>query len=395
MILAIPHSHRLYFCPTILLGLIIFIASSTNVSAQPGKKSHGHSKKAKGNPSQAYFNHDHSHKHSNHGHNKPHENSQLIVVPFAYNQPNFAPGFPGGDWLGFSPEFIYGRGSMFSEFDSPRVWDYGSVYGPSYYDQSAYPSHHSLRPPIESFTPAPNEPLAYPTIHTKAIARSAQGRAEAAFRNGDYQLASGLARQVVTLDSDNGFAFLFASHTSFAVCDYDQAAKDLQIAIELLPADQWDFVVKNYRHFYGRNDYVRQMEMLNNFLINRPLHVPARIVRGHHWGSLGHLKSAYDDLSIAISKRANDETILKLLERFNPAGVINPHANFVQQPAPWLNEPPSLKNSVDQQAESTNDGLFEAPSFPPDQPPMETLPAPDNHDKLETLDDFQLPNRQK
>jgi hypothetical protein len=370
------------FCPVLLLGLVFLIAMTTPASAQPGKK-RGHSKHSgkfnRADLASSWQSNQAQHRSWKKSANAP-------VVPFAFYQPLFTPQYLAGDWQGFTPVVDYGyHRSMLGNVDSTHDWSFGSVSTPAYSDQAPMENaerfHQSLRPPIHPITPtSANDPFAYPTIHTKARARSAQHRAETAFRKGNYETASSLARQVVTLDSANGIAWLFAAQTCFAIGDYDQAASDLRTAIDLLPPQHWDFIVQNYQHFYGQNDFVRQMEQLNTFLIKRPLHVSARIVRGHQWAGLRHMDSAYNDLSIALSRRANDETILKLLERQLPVGLIAPQSDFIEQPAPWLNLPSEI-SSGNSRTEPIHNELFEDSTAAPGQPPLETLPAPDDYER--------------
>ncbi len=147
----------------------------------------------------------------------------------------------------------------------------------------------------------------FPIIATKAVAFSAQQRAEFYFREGNYSEAAKLAGQVTVLDAENGPARLFAAQTFFAVGDYERAAAEIKTAIGMLPVEDWDYVVREFRAFYGQNDYVEQMERLNQFLLEIPNHRSARLLRGYHYAGLGYWQAADDDLSYAIAVGADEQ----------------------------------------------------------------------------------------
>jgi Tfp pilus assembly protein PilF len=333
----------------------------------------------------------------------------VVVVPMQFG----ATGFDGVGYWGPQWQDLYAGGVDYEPLPMDRnfsynsnPWGYGAAnhlipgwgYAPPPGYQALSPA--LINPPIvglvgpevDGSVVAP-QPSAYPTILTRARARSAQKRAEDAFRRGDYQLANSLARQVVTLDSDNGAARLFSAHTSFAIGDYEAAAEDLRTALYLLPNEQWDFVVKNFRHFYGRNDYVIQMQQLDQFISDRPVHIAARMVRGHQWVCLGHLDSADQDISIALAKRANDEALRRLLEWINLRAAASQGLS-AQQPTIQLGPIEPMQIEFDSPVEPPptvpNSAQPELPSV--ESPSVGTLPAP-GETELESLDDFDLPNR--
>ena len=186
----------------------------------------------------------------------------------------------------------------------------------------------------------------FPQVPTTAVARSLQQRAEQAFRTGDYANANEMVRQVLTLDSDNGRLLLFAAQASFAVGDYSRAASQIDQATTILPSDQWDFVVGNFRSYYGRNDYVSQTDRLNKHLADQPFDALAFAVRGYHYGALGYADYATKDLKQSISIDPNQGMAKRLLSAFglNPV-AIDPAEIQAPIPAeiPPLNSPGTSK----------------------------------------------------
>lgn len=177
---------------------------------------------------------------------------------------------------------------------------------PATFDKVLSPRY--LKPVATNVTQLP-----YPNIPTKAAAFSAQQRAEAEFREGNYEEAKRLARQVVILDPENGMARLFSAQTLFAVNDYPAAVQEIKTAIDLLPPQDWDAVVRDFRLFYGKNDYVDQMDRLNQFLMDFPTHREGHLLRGYQFASLGYVDAAINDLQYAIAVRADERLASDLL----------------------------------------------------------------------------------
>ena len=236
----------------------------------------------------------------------------------------YDPGFSG------YPQFYPNVDPGYST-SQPYYGNYGTVdpaLGAPYADPAMNPSLPSRSVPMT----APK--LAFPVILTKAAALSSQQRAEAAFRDGRYDTAAKLARQSALLDQENGLVLLFASQTQFAIGNYDQAAADLLAATDLLPSDQWSKIVKNFRAFYGQNDYVAQTDRLTQHLATRPDDFKARTIRGFHYGSLGYLSSAKNDFLLALSVNPNDRLTHRLLpvlgESAKPSSIPQP----LEEPIP-------------------------------------------------------------
>lgn len=219
--------------------------------------------------------------------------------------------------------------------------------------------------------------LPFPIIATKAVAFSAQQRAEFYFREGNYSEAAKLARQVTVLDSDNGPARLFAAQTFFAIGDYERATAEIKTAIEMLPVQNWDYVVREFRAFYGQNDYVEQMERLNQFLLEFPNHRSARLLRGYHYAGLGHWQAADDDLSYAIAVGA-DEHLGNELVRWTRGQKRSSNTPLVEPPQPVWG---ALGHAHHHQG-NVEGLLIESYSAPPSS---EELPSPLQREQSELL----------
>jgi Tfp pilus assembly protein PilF len=387
---------------------LIWNTTATECSAQPPKTTmrsttpthFGGSGLPRGShwatPSRGFHSHGQSHRH--------HANrySNVVVVPFnlgawdafyggpqgPMSWPMQSPMYPHGHWYGGDVPSIY---SPFGSPIDPRGdgFNYGFFPSPSFGNSSLLADlpPHMASATVTSSGPA-NVSAAtsanYPIIITKAIARSAQRRSEAAFRAGEYHLAASLARQVVTVETDNGLAFLFSAQACFAIGNYDSAVQDLREAAKLLSVEELGFVIRNFRLFYGQNDYVRHMYRLEQFLIERPVYVPARIVRGHQWAYLGFPDEAKNDFLVAISYRPNDELANRLLESLDESGLTLNETHRLKQPFPrsMAAEPqphvissPKTIGTLPQKIET------------------ESLPEPEQQSEFEDLNDFQLPDR--
>lgn len=145
-----------------------------------------------------------------------------------------------------------------------------------------------------------------PMIITNAAANQFQIDAESAFREGRYDDAIKLVDQAIASDNANGQLYLFSSQAEFAVGNFAQAVADLNIATEWLPSEKWTYVAKNYRNFYGKNDYVMQMERLSNEIANDPTDARLLTLRGFQYGAIGYPKAASKDFRQALSIQAGD-----------------------------------------------------------------------------------------
>ena len=276
---------------------------------------------------------------SNYRSHPSHQSTRLSISPYGvglnYNT-------YGGRYGGIS---TYYR-PTYSQFGSTSYRSNSLYTYPSYSNPNlpsivpSYPQTYSQPQLIPGFNSAEslatarllNEPASrstrivnshFPQVPTSAVARSLQQRAEQAFRSGDYANSDELVQQVLRLDNNNGRLLLFAAQTSFAVGDYSRATSQIDQATSTLPSDAWDFVVGNFRSYYGRNDYVAQTDRLNQHITEQPTDAFALALRGYHYGALGYAAHASKDLEKAISLDPNQGLAKRLLSAFgvNPVTI--------------------------------------------------------------------------
>jgi len=223
----------------------------------------------------------------------------------------------------------------------------------------------------------------YAKIPTSASARNHQSRAEQAFKLGNYSQAADLAQVALSLDPNNGRLQLFASHTNFSIGNFTQAANHLSNATRALPADQWGAVVKGFRDFYGKNDYVSQTNRLSQRIATQPS-ADALTLRGYHYGSLGYAEAATVDFQQAISIDPNHALATRLLPVLGIAPQpVSPED--IQAPVPAILPVADDNNDIvplnQPQANRTDDGIIRlVPQFTKEEVqtavPVELVPAP-------------------
>ncbi|MEM7454998.1 MAG: hypothetical protein AAF456_11665 [Planctomycetota bacterium] len=228
-------------------------------------------------------------------------------------------------------------------------------------------------------------------IPTSTGARRNQLIAEAAFRAGDYLEAAMRSNEALVIDKDNGMLMLFASQANFAAGYFANAVNELQNAALLLDDNQLAFIVNNYQQFYGRDDYVGQMDRLNEHLERNPRDHWALTLRGFQFGALGYAGVASDDF--ANAQRVNPDFDLPLkLDRVFGTGklrpvirVYTPAQEFESapdyQPLPLPIAPESLDPEVEELPPPREQGrafpgFMESPSAPPIIAPAGTSPGP-------------------
>ncbi len=173
----------------------------------------------------------------------------------------------------------------------------------------------------------------FPVIRTSAMALRSQQLAENEFREGEYQSAAKFVKEAILLDENNGHLLLFSSHAQFAAGNYSESARDLEKATQLLVSDQWPYVAKNFRKFYGKNDYVAQTDSLTAFTDKFPNDHAAKTLRGFHYGSLGYADAATTDFLQALAAKPDYVLANKLLPVLgNPRPAAQPAK--VEEPVP-------------------------------------------------------------
>ena len=181
-----------------------------------------------------------------------------------------------------------------------------------------------------------------PAIKSVAAASNLQGHAEKAFHEGRYSDAAYYSDRATEADPHNGLIHLFASQAHFAIGKYSVATLMLEKATNMLSESQWDYIVRNYDSFYGRDDYVAQTRELANYVRRRPDDNRARTLLGYHYGSLGYKTTASKLFHQSLQTFRNDEFAQRLLPIFGDSNFSSTVESQVQAPTPDLLDEPVL-----------------------------------------------------
>ncbi|MGI9517618.1 MAG: hypothetical protein ACR2NP_11265 [Pirellulaceae bacterium] len=172
-------------------------------------------------------------------------------------------------------------------------------------------------------------------VPVSPTAQSWQQQAEQAFRQQRYEEAVRMSRHASVEDGNNGLVFLFGSQAGFAAGRYDIAYDALARATELLPFEQWSFVIDRYRQLYSNRDYIAQMDQLGQFTKDNPQASFPVTVRGFHYAQLGHTEAARQDLQAALKRNPEDVVARRLLDNLRET---LPEPSTAQAPIPSLDQ---------------------------------------------------------
>ena len=250
--------------------------------------------------------------------------------------------YPGRFYYG---RYGYGyRGSSLSVYLGSPLYGSTTYYYEPYYYSVPYYVPYAVPVPYAVETavaePAPAAPLVSANgavIPAAGDAAEYQGQAEEAFRERRYEDAARLSNHAIVDDSQNGKLHLFASQAFFALEDFVSAAAAVQQAAALLDRSEWGFVVENYQQFYQGDDYVDQMEKLNEAIAKEPDAAYAYFLRGYHFLFLGHEEAAQKDLLKAVELEPRDLLAAELLRMAGgevpaPAAESQPGAEVIPLP---------------------------------------------------------------
>jgi hypothetical protein len=201
-------------------------------------------------------------------------------------------------------------------------YGYGSGYG--------YPSNTSSTVIVQQ--PAAQQPAQPATTASGQFA--AQGEAE--FRAGNYKAAITSWRHALVDDPQNGVLVLMLAQAFFADGQFNDAAGAVQQGLAMLPEDQWNVVVANYKELYGRSgDYAKQLKALEAAAKAEPDNPANLFSLGYHYGFLGYKEQGAKKLDQLIKLAPEDELAKRL--RGVLLGEAPPTAESI--PAPTQPEP--------------------------------------------------------
>jgi tetratricopeptide (TPR) repeat protein len=140
---------------------------------------------------------------------------------------------------------------------------------------------------------------------------------ETAFKGRDYKGAVRAWRHGLVDDPQNGVLVLMLSQALFATQQFAESAGATQAAVQLLPPEKWDVVIKNFRDLYGKGeDYTTQLRALEKLAREKPEDPALRFLLGYHYGFLGYPDEAAKQLEKCVSISPQDEVAKKLLKVF-------------------------------------------------------------------------------
>ena len=137
---------------------------------------------------------------------------------------------------------------------------------------------------------------------------------ETAFKSRDYKGAARSWKHAMVEDPENAVLMLMMGQALFANEQFDEAAGATQLAMQTLPSEQWDVVVKNFRELYGKvDDYTTQLRALEKAARAKPEEPALRFLLGYHYGFLGYPNEAIKQLDKCVTLAPQDEAAEKLL----------------------------------------------------------------------------------
>jgi tetratricopeptide (TPR) repeat protein len=144
-------------------------------------------------------------------------------------------------------------------------------------------------------------------------------------------------------DPNNPIVMMLLAQTYFAAGKYPESAGATELAMAMLPENEWGTVVQNYTQLYGNpGDYNSQLLGLEKARTSNPNNAAIRFLLGFHYGYLQYPQQAVRELSQSIVLEPRDAASRKLHDVFaaeigaspvgRPTQVAKPERTF-HQPA--------------------------------------------------------------
>lgn len=195
---------------------------------------------------------------------------------------------------GFLPSPLVARQSIGHEI----IWTgpNGYVYRPIYPDQDPSGADQS-----DGFKILPKAPAQAYSGAAPAVAEVAPGdpknlfdMALLLFRLGRYDQALSRLDQLLLRNADDGQAELLSAQALFALGEYDAAVASLDRATQLLPEEEWDRYVADYREYFpSALRYAVHLRSLERAVDQAPHEQTAsRLLLAYHYGCLGYADQA-------------------------------------------------------------------------------------------------------
>jgi tetratricopeptide (TPR) repeat protein len=236
--------------------------------------------------------------------------------------------------LGFLPLLLgYGYGP-----------GYSNAYGPGVYG-NGFANDYDYNYPVVTGSVATAPPMPAPT--NSGIDYVTQG--ENNFRAGRYSDALNDFRHALIDEPSNAGAVMLLAQTLFQTGEFTPAAGATEMAMGVLPEDQWGAVVQNYKQLYGNyQDYTDQIKALERARDQNANDPALRFLLGFHFGYLGYPKQAVRELNQAVELEPRDPAARRLHDLFAQkigAPMVGPAQEVegaqVENPQPGEGEAPA------------------------------------------------------
>jgi tetratricopeptide repeat protein len=137
-------------------------------------------------------------------------------------------------------------------------------------------------------------------------------RGEQDFQAGRYDDAVKDWQHALVDNPQNGGLAMLLGQALFATGRFEEAAGATQLAMHMLPQDQWGSVITHYRELYPPNqDYNQQLRALETAVKSHDS--PAsRFLLGFQYGYLGYPKEAVRELDKALKLNSQDQMAKQL-----------------------------------------------------------------------------------
>ncbi len=133
-------------------------------------------------------------------------------------------------------------------------------------------------------------------VTTTPDAAEFEEKAETAFHAADYRSAALAIEQAILGDPENGRMLLFAAQVFIANKDYTTAATYLDRSTQILPHEDWYFVIKNSSRFYGNDDFLRHLKQVADFGASHATALDAHLINAFFSGISGQRSATENQL---------------------------------------------------------------------------------------------------
>jgi len=205
---------------------------------------------------------------------------------------------------------------------------------------------------------APAEDVPPPTADQQQAASDYIAAGEQAFGAARYQEAIRDWQHALVDDPNNGGVVLLIAQALFAVGKYQDAAGAVQMAMQMLPENEWGVVAKNYTQLYPNIQlYTDQLKALEKARDEKPDDPALRFLLGYHFGYLGYPKQAARELDKALDLQPKDLGSQKLRDLFAPQAGLPAREHPPQDEVPGA---PSRDVKPSSDAQSAAGGVLQA-----------------------------------